>query len=127
MTSPPVPPTARRYIHPDDRGLGTSRSERDRRNETQQLTPAGRRLVVRDREKHVGVARLIERAVAGQVATTELPLGVLACHGQPAREKVFSVPANRLLPAHSQGMRITPLGRSSDYHNPRRQPRSSPT
>ena len=78
-----------------------------------------RGLLIGDSEQHVGVAGLIERAVAGEVAPAKLSLGVLDGDVEPAREQIFVVSANRLFSTELQWMWVAPLGRSRYDNNVR--------
>jgi hypothetical protein len=49
-------------------------------------------------EQHVGVARLIERAVTGEIPSPELALDIADGDHEAAGQQVLAVTTNRLLP-----------------------------
>lgn len=55
-------------------------------------------MTIGDLEQHVGMARLIERAVTRQIPPLELALDISDGDHETAGQQVFSVPTNRLLP-----------------------------
>ena len=73
------------------------------------------------------MAGLVERAVAREIAPTELSLGVVHRDGQPTGEQILTVPADRLFPTEVQSMRVAPLGRAGDDHDARWEPGSFAT
>jgi len=66
--------------------------------------------LIRNREKHVGVARSVERAVARQVAPPQLPLDVIDRDGQSARKEIVVIVAHRFCTSESQRIWVAPLG-----------------
>jgi hypothetical protein len=77
-------------------------------------------LAVGNLQKHVRVARLIERAVARQVAPSELSSDVLKRDGQTAGQQVESVLADGLFTPKAELVGVAPLRRSSHNHGPDR-------
>jgi hypothetical protein len=82
---------------------------------------------VSDLDQHVGVARLIERAVARQVPPSQLSSNVFERDGQTAGQQVESVPADGLFTPEAELVGVAPLGRSSHNHGPDRQASSGPS
>lgn len=56
------------------------------------------------------MAGLVERAVAREVAISQLPPHVLDGHAQPASGEICTEPANGLSPPELERMRVSPLG-----------------
>jgi hypothetical protein len=82
---------------------------------------------VGDFEQDVGVARLIERAIAREVTAAKLSLDVLDRDPQPTREQILPVATNRLWPAEFQRVRVAPLRRTRHHDDGRRKARALPT
>jgi hypothetical protein len=85
---------------------------------------ASARSLVGDGEEHVGVARLVERAVARKVAAAQFALHIGGGHGQAPGEQVLPVPAHRLRPTEREWMGVPPLRRPGDDHHAGREVRS---
>src|SRR3954447_9768011 len=77
----------------------------------------GLRFFVRDNEEYVGMARLVERAVAREISSVELSLDVIDTDRQPTGEEVLAVPTDRLCPPERQRVRVAPPGRPCDDDN----------
>src|SRR4051794_1826783 len=77
---------------------------------------------VGNEKEDVSVARLVQRAVAGQVTAAELTLDVIDAHPEAAGQQVLAVTTNRLGSTKLQGMRVAPLRRTGDHDDVRRQP-----
>jgi len=60
------------------------------------------------------VARLVGRAVAGEVAPMKLSPDVLHSDRKPASKQIFAVATDRLVPPKRQRVRIPPLRRPGD-------------
>jgi hypothetical protein len=67
------------------------------------------------------MARLIERAVARQIAPSELSSNVFKRDGQTAGQQVCPVPADGLITPKAELVGVAPLRRSSHNHGPDRQ------
>jgi hypothetical protein len=81
---------------------------------------------VGDGEEHVGVARLIERAIAGEITPAELSLHIVDRDGEAAGEQILAIPADRLGAPELQRVWIAPLRRPRGDDDVRRQSRSLP-
>lgn len=68
------------------------------------------------------MARLVDRAVARQVATSKLSLYVVDGDRKPARQQVVPVAADRFVAAEAERMGVAPPGRPTHHDRPSRQP-----
>ena len=78
------------------------------------MTTVAPSLLVGDGDQDVSVARLIDRAIAGEVSASEFALDVLDRDPQSASEQVVTEPTDGFPSAEIQRVRIAPLGRSAD-------------
>ena len=101
--------------------LAATRSRRHRAHRV--IASAGSSLIG-DFEQHVGVAGLIERAVAREVAPAQLPLDLLDRDRQPTREQILPVATNCFWPPELQRMWVAPLGGPRHDNHVRREPRA---
>jgi hypothetical protein len=70
------------------------------------------------------VARLIERAIAGEVAPVKLSPDVLNRDSQATAEQILAVPPHRLWSPERQRVWVSPLGRPRHDDDVRRKPRA---
>jgi len=73
------------------------------------------RLLVRDREEHIRVARPVQWAIASEIASAQFPSDVSDVDDEAAAQQVLLISTHRLCASEVDRMWVAPLRGSGDH------------